>query len=102
MTPADFVPYIPWLIGCGLIVALAGTLGWIHLTRLRIRHGYPLEGMWGQSLKPELTSAAMDSMRREEGETGDREDEAEDQNEVGVHQLASFTSRRRSISLVRW
>lgn len=63
MTPADFVPYIPWLIGGGLIVALAGTLGWIHLTRLRIRHGYPLEGMWGQSLKPELTSAAMERVK---------------------------------------
>ncbi|MEM9310649.1 MAG: hypothetical protein AAGA34_04310, partial [Pseudomonadota bacterium] len=26
--------------------------GWIHTTRLRIKHGYPLEGAWGQSIKP--------------------------------------------------
>lgn len=63
MTPADFVPYIPWLIGGGLIVAMAGTLGWIHTTRLRIKHGYPLEGMWGQSLKPGTDGQTAERVR---------------------------------------
>lgn len=45
-------PHLPWIIGAGLALGAAGIAGWIHTTRLKIRHGYPLEGMWGQSLKP--------------------------------------------------
>jgi hypothetical protein len=55
---------IPFLaIGGGFIVGLAGILGWVHTTRLRIKHGYPLEGMWGQSLKPEMTTEAMERVK---------------------------------------
>ncbi|MGB7407316.1 MAG: hypothetical protein WA908_02325 [Pontixanthobacter sp.] len=52
MQSFDFIPYIPWLIGGGLAIGLAGTWGWVHTTKLKIANGYPLEGMWGQSLKP--------------------------------------------------
>lgn len=48
----DFVPYLAWLIGAVLVISLAGIWGWVHNTKLRIQNGYPLEGMWGQSLKP--------------------------------------------------
>ena len=46
------VPILPWIIFAGLGLGAAGIAGWIHTTRLRIKHGYPLEGMWGQSLRP--------------------------------------------------
>ena len=46
------VSLLPWIIGGGFLVTAAGIAGWIHTTRLRIKHGYPLEGMWGQSLHP--------------------------------------------------
>jgi len=49
---AIIVPHLPWIIGGGLALGAAGVVGWIHTTRLRIKHGYPLEGAWGQSLKP--------------------------------------------------
>ena len=49
---AQFIPHLPWIIGGALAIGAMGTLGWIHTTRLKIKHGYPLEGMWGQSLKP--------------------------------------------------
>ncbi len=49
---AIIVPHLPWVIGAGLALGAAGVFGWIHTTRLKIKHGYPLEGMWGQSLKP--------------------------------------------------
>lgn len=49
---AIIVPNLPWIIGGGLALGAAGIAGWIHTTRLRIKHGYPLEGAWGQSLKP--------------------------------------------------
>lgn len=56
----EFFPYIPWMIGGALAIGMAGTLGWIHTTRLRIKHGYPLEGMWGQSLKPAVSNESIE------------------------------------------
>lgn len=35
-----------------IILAIAGVIGWVATTWLRVRHGYPLEGSWGQPLKP--------------------------------------------------
>jgi hypothetical protein len=55
--------YLPWLIGGGLIVGFSGILASVHSTRLKIKHGYPLEGMWGQSLKPTITSDAMERIK---------------------------------------
>ena len=49
---AEIVPHLPWIVGAALGLGAMTTLGWIHTTRLKIKHGYPLEGMWGQSLKP--------------------------------------------------
>jgi hypothetical protein len=63
MSPADFVPFIPWIIAAAAAVGLASVFGWIHTTRLRIKHGYPLEGMWGQSLKPSTDAQAADRIR---------------------------------------
>ncbi|WP_295637899.1 hypothetical protein [Novosphingobium sp.] len=50
-------------MGGGLVVAGAGVFGWIHTTRLRIQHGYPLEGMWGQSLKPGMGTEAQERIK---------------------------------------
>lgn len=63
MSPADFVPLLPWIIGGGLALGAFGIWGWVHTTKMRIQNGYPLEGMWGQSLKPELTTEAMERVR---------------------------------------
>lgn len=49
---AVIIPNLPWIIGGALAVGGTGVLGWIYTTRLRIKHGYPLEGAWGQSIKP--------------------------------------------------
>lgn len=57
------ISYIPWIIGGGMIVSLAGVWGWVHNTKLRIQNGYPLEGMWGQSLKPDITSESMERVK---------------------------------------
>jgi hypothetical protein len=42
---AQFAPLI------GSIVAL-GVAGWVITTWMRIKHGYPLEGAWGQAIHP--------------------------------------------------
>lgn len=55
----DLLPYIGWIIGGGIALGAGGILASIHNTRLKVKHGYPLEGMWGQSLKPGMTSEAQ-------------------------------------------
>lgn len=55
---AIIVPNLPWIIGGALTVAGAGIFGWIYTTRLRIQHGYPLDGAWGQALKPSTDNEA--------------------------------------------
>lgn len=52
MAATQIIPYLPAIVFGGLAIGAMGVAGWIHTTRLRIKHGYPLEGMWGQSLKP--------------------------------------------------
>jgi hypothetical protein len=52
----EILPFLPWLIGGGLMVGLAGILASVHSTRIKIKHGYPLEGMWGQAVYPKTTS----------------------------------------------
>lgn len=46
------LPYLGWAVAGGVAVSLGGILASVHNTRLKIKHGYPIEGMWGQSLKP--------------------------------------------------
>ena len=52
MGPEIWIEFIPWVVGGSVLVAIVSTWGWVHNTKLKIQHGYPLEGMWGQSLKP--------------------------------------------------
>lgn len=37
------------------VVAVVAMIGWVLTTWIRVRHGYPLEGSWGQALKPAVT-----------------------------------------------
>lgn len=45
------------------LVSGAGIAGWIHTTRLRIKHGYPLSGAWGQSVYPKATTAELERIK---------------------------------------
>lgn len=49
---AEIVQFLPFIIGGGVLIGLAGVVGWVQTTKLKINAGYPLEGMWGQSLHP--------------------------------------------------
>lgn len=57
------LPYIGWLIAGTVAISLGGIVAQVHNTRMKIKHGYPMEGMWGQSLKPELTTEAMERVK---------------------------------------
>ncbi|QDC39219.1 hypothetical protein EWH10_04680 [Sphingobium fuliginis] len=37
-----------------------GVGGWIFTTWLRIKHGYPLDGAWGQAVYPRAGNEAME------------------------------------------
>ena len=66
MTVNEFMqiaPFIGWLAMGGFVLGAGGILASIHNTRLKIKNGYPLEGMWGQSLKPEMTTEAMERVK---------------------------------------
>ena len=45
----DFIPYLGFLIAGGIALGAAGIAASVHTTKLKIKNGYPLEGMWGQS-----------------------------------------------------
>lgn len=53
------IPNLPWIIGGGMLLGAAAILGWVFTTWLRVRHGYPLEGTWGQSVYPKKNDEAM-------------------------------------------
>ena len=62
-TFATLLPYIGWIVAGGFALGAGGIFASVHNTRMKIKNGYPLEGMWGQSLKPEMTSEAMERVK---------------------------------------
>lgn len=46
-----------------VVIAVAAIGGWVFTTWLRVKHGYPLEGSWGQPLKPTQTNEAVERLR---------------------------------------
>lgn len=46
-----------------LLVGLGAIGGWVFTTWLKVRHGYPLEGSWGQTLKPIAGEQAMERLK---------------------------------------
>jgi hypothetical protein len=45
------------------LVGLAGILGWIFTTWLRIKHGYPLDGAWGQAVYPKNNEESLERIK---------------------------------------
>jgi hypothetical protein len=48
------------LVGFVAILAIGG---WILTTWLRIKHGYPLDGAWGQAIYPKTADEAMERIK---------------------------------------
>ena len=69
MVDAFIMPNLPWIIGAGLFIAVLAIAGWIFTTWLRVRHGYPLDGAWGQAVYPQKENARL---RAEIGSMKDR------------------------------
>jgi hypothetical protein len=46
-----------------VMIAMAAIGGWVFTTWLRVKHGYPLEGSWGQALKPVQNNEALERLK---------------------------------------
>jgi hypothetical protein len=44
-------------------IAIAGVLGWVLTTWMRVKNGYPLDGSWGQALYPKSNDEAMERIK---------------------------------------
>ena len=44
-------------------VGVAGVLGWVLTTWMRIKNGYPLDGAWGQAVYPKTTSEEIERIK---------------------------------------
>jgi predicted metal-binding membrane protein len=45
------------------IIVSIGVVGWVVTTWLRIRHGYPLDGAWGQAIYPKKDEALLERVK---------------------------------------
>lgn len=45
------------------LVGLAAVLGWVFTTWLRVKHGYPLDGAWGQAIYPKTSDEGMERIK---------------------------------------
>lgn len=45
------------------IVGVAGVAGWVLTTWMRIKHGYPLDGAWGQAVYPKKNEEAIERIK---------------------------------------
>jgi hypothetical protein len=52
----DLIPFV-------ITLTAIGVGGWVITTWLRIKHGYPLDGAWGQAIYPKKSDEAMERVR---------------------------------------
>lgn len=45
------------------IVGVAGMIGWMFTTWLRIKNGYPLDGAWGQAVYPQKNEEMVERIK---------------------------------------
>jgi hypothetical protein len=45
------------------IVTSVGVAGWVVTTWLRIKHGYPLDGAWGQAVYPKKNEEVIERVK---------------------------------------
>src|SRR3954470_11509574 len=47
----------------GMGIGVIATLGWVFTTWLRIKHGYPLDGAWGQAIYPKSSDETIERVK---------------------------------------
>jgi predicted metal-binding membrane protein len=58
-----FEAYGPMLAVMAMGIGVIATLGWVFTTWLRIKHGYPLDGAWGQAVYPKTSDETIERVK---------------------------------------
>jgi hypothetical protein len=45
------------------LITVVGVVGWVVTTWMRIKNGYPLDGVWGQKLYPRTDQEAVERVK---------------------------------------
>jgi len=53
----------PLIAILALGIGFAGVIGWVFTTWLRIKHGYPLDGAWGQQVYPKTSDETIERVK---------------------------------------
>ncbi len=53
---SDIAPFVA-------VIAIVGVVGWVVTTWMRVKHGYPLENSWGQSVQPQIDRESKDQIK---------------------------------------
>jgi hypothetical protein len=62
MGPDTFI-FVRQLFPLIAIVTGIGVAGWVFTTWLRIKHGYPLDGAWGQAVYPKSSDETIERVK---------------------------------------
>lgn len=54
-----FEAFIP----VAIVVGITAICGWVLVTWLRIKHGYPLDGAWGQAVYPKNSDETIERIK---------------------------------------
>ena len=57
--PFPFEAFVPVVV----LVGLSAVAGWVVTTWMRIKHGYPLDGAWGQAVYPRKDQETVERIK---------------------------------------
>lgn len=60
---SDKIQLIGTILPFVAIVVSLGVAGWVVTTWLRIKHGYPLDGAWGQAIYPKKNEEVVERVK---------------------------------------
>jgi hypothetical protein len=63
MSPGEILTIVIVGVLGGVTIVGVSVGGWLYNTRQKIKHGYPLESMWGKPLHPQLTNEAQERVK---------------------------------------
>ncbi len=46
-----------------VMMSIMGLVGWVLTTWMRVKHGYPLDGAWGQAVHPKNSDEQMERIK---------------------------------------
>jgi hypothetical protein len=63
MSPGEILTLVIVGVIGGVTIVGVSVGGWLYNTRQKIKHGYPLESMWGKPLHPQHTNEAQERVK---------------------------------------